>query len=266
MRKTQGGVNRTYPQTDGNFNPLMDTDTMLNEAQAASISLSPRELQQFNTFLTDHGMSTVFYFHGLSCGFGSSLPNFRMKMESIVDVLTQEARFTSLPAINEFASSLIRLQREVVDALQYQTTFMPLIDYHPVVSFQYDELTEDQKHHLSLWCLGYVLGLSHNQSWDRLVRTGPKSILLPIILLGDTTTLDALSPEEAPYTAQEKVQALNKATEVLPSTISVIYHRCQAQFNSDTRWVFKGRGRNDPCGCGSGKKFKKCCLSLSWDH
>jgi hypothetical protein len=23
---------------------------------------------------------------------------------------------------------------------------------------------------------------------------------------------------------------------------------------------FKGLGRNDPCPCGSGKKFKKCCL------
>jgi uncharacterized protein len=26
---------------------------------------------------------------------------------------------------------------------------------------------------------------------------------------------------------------------------------------------FKGVGRNDPCPCGSGKKFKKCCLSRS---
>src|SRR3989442_5716844 len=24
---------------------------------------------------------------------------------------------------------------------------------------------------------------------------------------------------------------------------------------------FKGIGRNDPCPCGSGKKFKKCCLN-----
>ena len=23
---------------------------------------------------------------------------------------------------------------------------------------------------------------------------------------------------------------------------------------------FRGVGRNDPCPCGSGKKFKKCCL------
>src|SRR3954468_13634145 len=26
---------------------------------------------------------------------------------------------------------------------------------------------------------------------------------------------------------------------------------------------FKGVGRNDPCPCGSGKKFKKCCLLVS---
>jgi hypothetical protein len=26
---------------------------------------------------------------------------------------------------------------------------------------------------------------------------------------------------------------------------------------------FKGVGRNDPCPCGSGQKFKKCCLSLT---
>jgi len=27
---------------------------------------------------------------------------------------------------------------------------------------------------------------------------------------------------------------------------------------------FKGVGRNDPCPCGSGKKFKKCCLATAW--
>jgi SEC-C motif len=25
-------------------------------------------------------------------------------------------------------------------------------------------------------------------------------------------------------------------------------------------------GRNDPCPCGSGKKFKKCCLNRASDH
>ncbi len=27
---------------------------------------------------------------------------------------------------------------------------------------------------------------------------------------------------------------------------------------------YRGVGRNDPCPCGSGKKFKKCCLPRSW--
>ena len=26
--------------------------------------------------------------------------------------------------------------------------------------------------------------------------------------------------------------------------------------------LFKAVGRNDPCPCGSGRKFKKCCLRL----
>ena len=31
-------------------------------------------------------------------------------------------------------------------------------------------------------------------------------------------------------------------------------------FSEPHRNPFKGIGRNDPCPCGSGKKFKKCCL------
>ena len=33
--------------------------------------------------------------------------------------------------------------------------------------------------------------------------------------------------------------------------------RCQPVENP-----FRGIGRNDPCPCGSGKKFKKCCLAM----
>ena len=33
--------------------------------------------------------------------------------------------------------------------------------------------------------------------------------------------------------------------------------------NEPYRNPFRGVGRNDPCPCGSGKKFKSCCLGLS---
>jgi hypothetical protein len=29
---------------------------------------------------------------------------------------------------------------------------------------------------------------------------------------------------------------------------------------------FKNLGRNDKCGCGSGKKFKKCCINFDWKN
>ena len=28
---------------------------------------------------------------------------------------------------------------------------------------------------------------------------------------------------------------------------------------------FKNLGRNDKCGCESGKKYKKCCINFDWD-
>ena len=28
--------------------------------------------------------------------------------------------------------------------------------------------------------------------------------------------------------------------------------------------LFRDLGRNDKCACGSGKKFKKCCINVDW--
>ena len=29
--------------------------------------------------------------------------------------------------------------------------------------------------------------------------------------------------------------------------------------------LFSRLGRNDRCACGSGKKFKKCCININWE-
>jgi hypothetical protein len=38
-----------------------------------------------------------------------------------------------------------------------------------------------------------------------------------------------------------------------------------SSFYVPERNIFRKVGRNDPCPCGSGKKFKKCCLASSLD-
>ena len=32
-----------------------------------------------------------------------------------------------------------------------------------------------------------------------------------------------------------------------------------------SEWIkFRDLGRNDKCVCGSGKKYKKCCINIDW--
>lgn len=33
------------------------------------------------------------------------------------------------------------------------------------------------------------------------------------------------------------------------------------KYNGEAKYQMKKIGRNDPCPCGSGKKYKKCCLN-----
>jgi len=41
-------------------------------------------------------------------------------------------------------------------------------------------------------------------------------------------------------------------------------HVKMMKIHPTVKQLIRGRvGRNDPCGCGSGKKFKKCCLQKS---
>ena len=60
----------------------------------------------------------------------------------------------------------------------------------------------------------------------------------------DTRTGEILSPSQ-----------LEKYAGKIPSHIKMM------GVNPTPKQLKHGRiGRNDPCGCGSGKKFKKCCL------
>jgi len=61
----------------------------------------------------------------------------------------------------------------------------------------------------------------------------------------------------------------NPAASVLIDSVSLIEKKYHANFRDDG--TFKGEthtrkstpvGRNDPCPCGSGRKFKQCCMNL----
>jgi uncharacterized protein len=86
--------------------------------------------------------------------------------------------------------------------------------------------------------------------------------LFPLMLLsGDAETAARDSGEEWPE-GDELTQLESDCEEDLPQAVSDIYRFWLAKRGTGTiRRETPKVGRNDPCPCGSGKKFKQCCAA-----
>jgi len=103
------------------------------------------------------------------------------------------------------------------------------------------------------WCEGFVRGMQlQPQAWrdDAL-----NEALMPIVILSDTMEDPKV---EALLEDHETVERL---AETVPEAVVTI-HRHQRKHFAEVTTVRRSTpkiGRNDPCPCGSGKKYKKCC-------
>jgi uncharacterized protein len=116
----------------------------------------------------------------------------------------------------------------------------------------------------SSWCAGYLAGLRFDrEEWATLLFGKPKWFA-PILSLGTAN-------DESPTTDLRQVARWMR--EVAPS-VAKIHAFWLAKRRAHALRVTTGRipraagrlrpglprtGRNDPCPCGSGKKFKRCC-------
>jgi uncharacterized protein len=105
------------------------------------------------------------------------------------------------------------------------------------------------------WVAGFMDGVALRfHGWQALLKSKEyRNDFAPIAVhLTDAQGNSPLNPEE------ENVKALiEQAAELIPAAVRSI-----DRFFKQTRPFFEGGtkvGRNDPCFCGSGKKFKKCC-------
>ncbi|MCG8359912.1 MAG: UPF0149 family protein [Kiloniellales bacterium] len=105
------------------------------------------------------------------------------------------------------------------------------------------------------WAGGFMEGMAlRPESWQALVNAEESVALAPILVFAPGAD-DAIA--DAPDGDEDAENIREKAADLIPVCIPVIY-----DFFKRTRAHFKGGtklGRNDPCFCGSGKKFKKCC-------
>ena len=122
----------------------------------------------------------------------------------------------------------------------------------------------DQVSEVEDWCSGYMHGVDLDHAWidnfDGMEPVFPIAVLAGEHPVNDPEDEDRIEDEDG---------WKQKAREQLGSLVLDAFHNLapvrRATAGGAGGWMRDGPkvGRNDPCTCGSGKKYKKCCLGTS---
>ena len=147
-------------------------------------------------------------------------------------------------------SLLMRHMNSIVGMLmEHPDDFEPMFEQRVVEDKTYTIVDE--------WCEGYMRGVAlASREWDQ-ESPEMKILLAPI----------AAFTEEQDFYAHEhcnKQEVENLKNAITPNVREIHAHWMARREDYAPATTVIGSepkvGRNDPCPCGSGKKFKKCCL------
>ncbi len=122
------------------------------------------------------------------------------------------------------------------------------------------------------WCLGYMRGVALGGGWDQLPEEY-ENHLMAIAIHADLEAQEELD-QQAPEIMELLVDKIEPAAVALhgywlsqrmaePGGMPLDMGQPMSMGMEQPTTVIRDEpkvGRNDPCPCGSGKKFKKCCL------
>lgn len=161
-----------------------------------------------------------------------------------------EPRWESPAQAEEMVSLILRHMNGIVNTLMQEPE-----RFEPIILER--ELEEGTVTVVDEWCVGYMKGLALAASAWRRGGEAVMEMMVPISLFSSEEGRKQLQLLE-----EEEVEVLKRS---IPAAVQKIHAywleqrgagQSHAPFVHDTPPV----GRNDPCPCGSGKKFKKCCL------
>jgi uncharacterized protein len=199
------------------------------------------------------------FFAALICGPEIVLPSEYLP-EIWGDEMVDEPKFETTQILQEFLSLIMRHWNAISHTLQSGDVFLPLLlDDENGVARAND------------WANGFMRGMDmRRDSWSSLMDDEEHGgSLIPILALAHEHHPD---PEMRPY--KEPISAEMRERLILGAAAGVmaIYDYFEAErifgargsgaaskFRRDAPKV----GRNEPCPCGSGKKFKHCCAKAT---
>jgi len=195
------------------------------------------------------------FFAALICGPVNVPPSEYLPM-ILGDDTVLEDTFNAQPVLQDFLSLIMRHWNVIAETLLSGEVILPL-------------LLEDESGitRANDWANGFLRGMELRRTeWAALLSDEEHGgWLVPILALAHEHDPDSeMRPYKEPITAEAREKLIVGAA----AGVTGIYRYFEAQrlvenhlFGkaATVRRVTPKIGRNDPCPCGSGKKFKQCC-------
>ena len=222
------------------------------------------DLLKLDQLLDTHNGLELTQLHGFLCAMNSGPNSF--EPEEWLPVVFAEAEELDLSIEEE----LVRLILELDLMVQNELT-SDIEELHPIIDSSGSRYEINSSAEIiSPWANGYLLGVAFDEeSWITDDAEDIEDLLIPIVMVA--SVLDD-SIEDI-----NSAQLLELASTV-PATVIAIYD----YWSAESEWIGEDAhenghtaeyveaqepyvseikiGRNDDCPCGSGKKYKKCCL------
>jgi uncharacterized protein len=173
------------------------------------------------------------------------------------DAMINEYSFTTQPLLQEFLSLVERHRSAIIQTLQSGDAFTPVL-----------LPDENNVYRGNDWASGFLRGMTlRNEEWSALLDDEDNGgSLVPILVLAHEHDPDPdMRPYKEPMSEERREQLLVGAA----AGVMRIYKHFRRQHpvadipldpaSSTYRRFVPKTGRNEPCPCGSGKKFKNCC-------
>ncbi|MDR2186693.1 MAG: UPF0149 family protein [Azonexus sp.] len=159
------------------------------------------------------------------------------------------------PLIEEAIELLMRLNNDIAAALLAGESVSPIL-------YPLDE--EGEKYDYATWADGYIFGAGLASDWFKLAgkHGGDLSELLqPLFLLNGMLKEDAEQNGERWFSPAEEATLVAEIEANLPLIVQALYNFWRNKRSGPEAPIrhTEKPGRNDPCPCGSGRKFKQCC-------
>ena len=224
-------------------------------------ALNDDELDELDAFLMSESLSEESMDISAVDGFFAAIalnPDFILPSQWLPWVWDMEAgaetpAFESVAQAERISGLLLRHYNSVQEAVS-EDRFAPLM-----YTLQQEDGSE--LYDAEGWSMGFMLGVElFKEIWLPVLGSHPEW-LAPMILLGTEDGWDELEAGEAPM---DRIRA---AYEAIPDIVEALFQyflpqreaAAQERVTATLRRSGDKVGRNDPCPCGSGKKFKKCC-------